>query len=165
MARDPHTGQTIRALLANIDRRPSYLALEGWWRDPEKRPALERLVEQLGTFCWSLSDFRRLSPQRHRDAAAIDVLVPGRWSMLGERWLVTDFTRAELPAPRSPLARLRDRTRRLIEPTFIVVESQPPGNRLAERPIARAIPHLRLSSTDPFDQAAEILAACTASRT
>ncbi len=61
-ARDPLTGRSISELRANLDRRPSYLALEGWWSAPEKRDALERLVLDLHTGCWSQRDLEMLDP-------------------------------------------------------------------------------------------------------
>ncbi len=67
-ARDPLTGRSIAELRANLDRRPSYLALEGWWNAPEKRPALEQLVAELNTGCWSQRDLEELAPRLLRVA-------------------------------------------------------------------------------------------------
>ena len=106
--RDPLTGRSIRELRANLDRRPSYVALEGWWCAPEKRPVIEQLVADLQTGCWSqrdLEEFARCGVLGKLDQKpfgllekTLEFLVSPSRSSFGDRWIVTDFTVADLVA-------------------------------------------------------------------
>jgi len=188
-ARDPLTGRSISELRANLDRRPSYLALEGWWSAPEKRAALERLVVELNTGCWSQRDLEELAPQirslsesSRKPFGLLEVtlgfLEARKLSSLGDQWIVTDFTVADLvwatkarwgptsrAGPGSLVSRLVTQELELIEPTFIVDGKRPAGDRPEVRALLRSTPRLRLESGGLDQQVSEILTACVATRT
>jgi len=188
-ARDPLTGRSISELRANLDRRPSYLALEGWWSAPEKRAALERLVVELNTGCWSQRDLEELAPQirslsesSRKPFGLLEVtlgfLEARKLSSLGDQWIVTDFTVADLvwaakarwgptsrAGPGSLVSRLVTQELELIEPTFIVDGKRPAGDRPEVGALLRSTPRLRLESGGLDQQVSEILTACAATRT
>jgi len=186
-ARDPLTARSISELRANLDRRPSYLALEGWWSAPEKRDALERLVVELNTGCWSHRDLEELAPRCLSEASqksfgllemTLEFLASRNLSSLGDQWVVTDFTVADLLSaaearwgptsraePGSLVSRLVTQDLELIEPTFIVDGKRPAGDRPELRALLRSTPRLSLESAGPDQQVSEILAACAATRT
>jgi len=188
-ARDPLTGRSISELRANLDRRPSYLALEGWWSAPEKRAALERLVVELNTGCWSQRDLEELAPQirslsesSRKPFGLLEVtlgfLEARKLSSLGDQWIVTDFTVADLvwaakarwgptsrAGPGSLVSRLVTQEVELIEPTFIVDGKRPAGDRPEVGALLRSTPRLRLESGGLDQQVSEILTACAATRT
>ncbi len=188
-ARDPLTGRSISELRANLDRRPSYLALEGWWSAPDKRAALERLVVELNTGCWSQRDLEELAPQirslsesSRKPFGLLEVtfgfLEARKLSSLGDPWIVTDFTVADLvwaakarwgptsrAGPGSLVSRLVTQELELIEPTFIVDGKRPAGDRPEVGALLRSTPRLRLESGGLDQQVSEILTACAATRT
>jgi len=185
-ARDPLTGRSMSELRANLDRRPSYLALEGWWSAPAKRPALEQLVADLKTGCWSQRDLETLAPCLINKASrkpfellemTLEFLASRNLSSFGDQWVVTDFTVADLAAAATarwgPLTRARrgslvrrlaTKDLELIEPTFIVSAQKPASDRPAVGAHLRSTPRLSLDSTDADQQVSEILAACAATR-
>ncbi len=187
-ARDPLTGRSISELRANLDRRPSHLALEGWCSAPEKRDALERLVLELHTGCWSQRDLEELAPQIRSLSESsrkpfglleltLGFLEARKLSSLGDQWIVTDFTVADLvwaakarwgptsrAGPGSLVSRLVTQELELIEPTFIVDGKRPAGDRSEEGALLRSTPRLRLESAGPDQQVSEILTACAATR-
>ena len=185
-ARDPLTGRTISELRANLDRRPSYLALEGWWsagKAPGSRtyccgagcPLLEpRDLEEVAN-CLSSDGIR--SPFGLLEKSLEFLAEPHR-SIWGEQWIVTDSTVADLVAAATvrwgPLSKAQpgSLTRRLatleldlVEPTFIVAGGRQAGDWPELQALLRSTPRLRLESTGPDQQVSEILAACAASRT
>jgi 2-amino-4-hydroxy-6-hydroxymethyldihydropteridine diphosphokinase len=188
-ARDPLTGRSISELRANLDRRPSHLALEGWCSAPEKRDALERLVLELHTGCWSQRDLEELAPQirslsesSRKPFGLLEVtlgfLEARKLSSLGDQWIVTDFTVADLvwaakarwgptsrAGPGSLVSRLVTQELELIEPTFIVDGKRPAGDRPEVGALLRSTPRLRLESGGLDQQVSEILTACAATRT
>ncbi len=188
-ARDPLTGRSISELRANLDRRPSHLALEGWCSAPEKRDALERLVLELHTGCWSQRDLEELAPQIRSLSESsrkpfglleltLGFLEARKLSSLGDQWIVTDFTVADLvwaakarwgptsrAGPGSLVSRLVTQELELIEPTFIVDGKRPAGDRPEVGALLRSTPRLRLESGGLDQQVSEILTACAATRT
>ena len=187
-ARDPLTGRAVSELRTNLDRRPSYLALEGWWNAPEKRPILERVVTELNTGCWSQRDLeeqtrRGLLGESNQQPFGVlertlEFLAADHRSVWGDQWIVTDFTVADLVAtatarwgpisrakPGSLVSRLAARELDLVEPTFIV-EGPGPAHRFREPgALHRSTPRLALESPAPDRQVSEIVAACAATRT
>ena len=187
-ARDLLTGRSISELRANLDRRPSYLALEGWWCAPEKRQALERLVAELNTGCWSQRDLEVLAPlggclsePSRKPFGLLEVtlgfLAARDRSIWGEQWIVTDFTVADLVAaatarwgplsraePGSLVGRLTTLELDLVEPTFIVAGKRPAGDWPEPRALLRSTPRLSLESAGLDQQVREILTACAATR-
>jgi 2-amino-4-hydroxy-6-hydroxymethyldihydropteridine diphosphokinase len=188
-ARDPLTGRSISELLTNLDRRPSYLALVGWWKAPEKRSVLQRVIEGLNTDCSSQNDqgefsqkvwLGQLSQQPFGTLErGLEFLASPMTSSLGDQWIVTDFTLDDLIAEVHPrwkslwekqrgsfVRRFEDRELALVEPTFIVVEGPRPSDdaRTAKSRL-RSTPRLWLESRHPDEQVSEILAACASTRT
>jgi 2-amino-4-hydroxy-6-hydroxymethyldihydropteridine diphosphokinase len=186
-ARDPLTGRSISELRGNLDRRPSYLALEGWWSEPEKREALERLVAELHTGCSSQRDLEELAPRCLSEASqkpfgllevTLGFLASRDSSLFGDQWIVTDFTVADLVSAAtarwgppssaeagSLVSRLETQELKLIEPTFIVSGKRPDGDWPELAGLLRSTPRLKLESESPDEQVSEILTACTATRT
>ena len=88
--------------MANLDRRPSYLALAGWWKAPEKRSTLERVIKGLNTGCWSQRDLEESAPNGWLGELSrqpfgtleksLEFLASPTTSSLGDQWIVTDFT-------------------------------------------------------------------------
>ncbi len=185
-ARDPLTGRSVRELRVNVDRRPSYLALQGWWNDPEKRPVLERLVTDLNTGCWSQRDMEELAPRLLGESnrtpfglleRTLEFLASIK-SLISEQWIVTDFTVTDVVAaaterwgpisraePGSFVGRLASRELDLVEPTFIVQSQVPSGDPRELWALLRSTPRLSLESTGTDQQVLEIVAACAATRT
>ena len=191
---EPSTGMTIASLLANLDRRPSYVAL---LRQGGNWPLIySRLVDALSAV--ELSD--RTGVPLNGDGLRQDgvegcfrlleqtaaELRKDRWTRdhLGDRWVVTDFwfDRIDFLA-RSTLAPSRFATFHdrflelrpdLIAPTFLVVDRRNPGSEIRAEwseaaPLfaapCRPLPILRPDTDDPDQLASEILAACHATRT
>src|SRR5208282_4109612 len=167
-ARDPLTGRSISELRANLDRRPSYLALEGCWSQRD----LEELAPQI----------RSLSESSRKPFGLLEVtlgfLEARKLSSLGDQWIVTDFTVADLvwaakarwgptsrAGPGSLVSRLVTQELELIEPTFIVDGKRPAGDRPEVGALLRSTPRLRLESGGLDQQVSEILTACAATRT
>ena len=188
---DPMTRRTVADLLANLDRRPSYLALEGP-DGPLKRAVFLGVTAGLGALGLAGAEVvaRRpigTDPLVHRldeleaRASRLDLRL---WPADGlrDRWLVTDFCvpldHGRALAPLIALA-LKDRgvidrryrpavdrweaaVRRALLPTFaVVIAGGPQPNRTPE---LSEEPLLWAESTDPQVVVAEILAACAASR-
>jgi len=186
---DPLTGRSISALLTNLDRRPSYLALAGWWKAPEKRGTLERVIKGLNTGCWSQRDLEEstpngllgeLSPQPFGMLEkSLEFLASPTTSSIGDQWIVTDFTIDDLVSdaqarwgplskakPGSLVRQFASRELTLVEPTFIVVdEPRPSDDQQVAKSLPRSTPRLWLESLSPDEQVSEILAACASTRT
>ncbi len=187
--RDPLTGRSIRELRANLDRRPSYLAMEGWWTDSGKRPALEQLVAELNTGCWSQRDLEQNSRQwwaRRLESAAVwaagedlEFLASSDMASFGDHWIVADFTLADLvaSAPQNNGDRFPEQVRFARRPArgsgCSIWSNRRSSSKVRGRPsdcpelrrLLRSTPRLRLESVDPELQVSEILAACAATRT
>ena len=186
--RDPLTGRSIRELRANLARRPSFLAMEGWWTDSGSAPALEQIVEELNTCCWSQRDLEQILGNGGRGGLSqqpfgllektLEFLASSDMASFGDRWIVADFTLADLVAsatkqwgpisgasPGSLVGRLAAGMLDLVEPTFIVEGPGPASDCPELRRLHGATPRLRLESVDPVLQVSEILAACAATRT
>jgi hypothetical protein len=186
---DPLTGRSIRELLANLDRRPSCLALCGPHTTALSRALVDSLsavglFESTGSDRWSEVETHDLDDSRWRESLAWKTreLHADRWSaeIWGDRWIVTDFW----------FDLLDQEARRLVLPPTFLVATHPSTywqlrRRLDPNPIGREVPILwpggdeaitRLPDRDLDaddagpDQAnldrmkAEILAACAASR-
>lgn len=184
---DPLTGRTIRDLLANLDRRPSCLTLHAFppafardvlplvirERKAVTVPGVEDPNPKAGE---SRSQSDRVGQlERRCEALSVD-----RWTRPSEdeRWVISDFwPDAEFAELRPGFGGLLSREqfeeyrRRVLAPTFVVA---PVGSR---RLFARASPYWdglgSLGNTpilevdfgaDPSAVAAEILAACDATR-
>jgi 2-amino-4-hydroxy-6-hydroxymethyldihydropteridine diphosphokinase len=188
-ARDPLTGRSVSELLANLDRRPSYLALAGWWKAPEKQGTLDRVIGELKTGCLSRRDLEgstengwlgELSPQPFGALEkSLEFLASPITSSPGDQWIVTDFTIDDLVTdanerwgplskakPGSLVRQFASRELTLVEPTFIVVDGpRPSADQRDAKPLLRSTPRLRLESLSPDEQVSEILAACASTRT
>ncbi|MGO9597024.1 MAG: 2-amino-4-hydroxy-6-hydroxymethyldihydropteridine diphosphokinase [Isosphaeraceae bacterium] len=188
-ARDPLTGRSISALLANLDRRPSYLALAGWWKTPEKRSILERVIKGLNTGCWSHRDLEESTPNGWLGELSprpfgtleksLEFMASPITSSLGDQWLVTDFTIDDLVSdaqarwgplskakPGSLVRQFANGELTLVEPTFIVVdEPRSSADQRDAKSLLRSTPRLWLESLSPDQQVSEILAACASTRT
>jgi 2-amino-4-hydroxy-6-hydroxymethyldihydropteridine diphosphokinase len=191
---DTITGRTIAQLLAGLDRRPSYLAVDGPV-GPLKDTLMERLAAELGAIALRGSDLgsggdRRKHPlqcladnlearARHLDA--------GLWPAdgLGDRWLVSDFClgldhrrmSTLLPEPGTEAAFVdatcsEELIARCQAIRDAVGRALAPtfavvlgdGPRIARRPRLRPFPLLWPESDDPGALVAEVLASCAASR-
>jgi len=188
-ARDPLTGRSIRELRANVERRPSYLTLKGWWEYPEKSPAYWRIVRELDGAALSLRErlqlgdaydvfpAERLEPYEllERMAGWLD---PRRWTGLGDQWLITDFSLREIVFNASQhwranretqlwpfIARFEQRESMLIQPTFLVYGIRSSGGHPGTGYIGHGITCLQLESKTIDEQVLEILTACAATRT
>jgi 2-amino-4-hydroxy-6-hydroxymethyldihydropteridine diphosphokinase len=183
--RHPLTGRTVAELLANLDRRPSVLALDlapaDWVESPQFGDAIVRsLAAELPAETALLGRGQRsfeFGPPwedlTQRFSAWLDKLFEtldaSRWTIarMGERWLVTDiwFDAAIDSAPHvtdgQEWALLRERLDRdrttIVEPTFAVVPFRAPQT-FARTPV------LDLEGDEPEAIVEEILAACAATR-
>ncbi|MEO6807583.1 MAG: 2-amino-4-hydroxy-6-hydroxymethyldihydropteridine diphosphokinase [Isosphaeraceae bacterium] len=191
---DPLTGRTIAMLLAKLDRRPGYIALD--LPQAQCRPVFQRLVARLTATGLSTGtdsvaaitpriipaqfreqDFLRLLDLRSQELRANR----GPSEVLEDRWLVTEFwlDRLFLDLVRSNRSAqfgihresfLKHRSQE-IEPTFVVAPPLGVGQlgrwaeqAEADRPIGSDVPILRPSSSEPDQIEVEVLAACVASR-
>jgi 2-amino-4-hydroxy-6-hydroxymethyldihydropteridine diphosphokinase len=187
--RDPLTRSSIRGLLANLDRRPSCLALQGWWTRSEKTSLYRRIVQELDGIGLSVRD--RLQNGDQIDPMLTMALEPdglleqlatwldrGRWHALGEQWLITDFALRELAGnavvhwgSRSKIetslfpfiVSIERHEQSLVKPTFVVCEPQTSSTLLTGYS-SLGTPCLRLESTTADEQISEILSACQATR-
>jgi 2-amino-4-hydroxy-6-hydroxymethyldihydropteridine diphosphokinase len=174
---DPITGWTISGLLKNLDRRPSYVALQRWSELPGSSPRFRRIVQELDAVGFSKRDALQLGEEPYATCFDPDLdpdeslnqmvewLSLDRWSHLGDRWLVTDFSYREILIDAGFLwdldwnlltpfiERLQQREPFLIQPTFMVGGHRGPGT-----------PCLRLGSVTPEEEISEILSACAATR-
>jgi 2-amino-4-hydroxy-6-hydroxymethyldihydropteridine diphosphokinase len=99
---DPTTGRMIASLLANLDRKPRLVAIDGWDGD-RKAEVFERLVEELPGFGISASDlgpprqfttsdpFGDITREIERKAEALKA---SRWAVetLRVPWIVADYS-------------------------------------------------------------------------
>jgi 2-amino-4-hydroxy-6-hydroxymethyldihydropteridine diphosphokinase len=187
-SRDPLTGRSISELRANLERRPSYLAIKGWWEELETRAAYERIVRELDGVGLSLRDNLhlgdshdvflsvQLNPHKLLDRMALWLDSP-RWSGLGDQWLITDFWLREIVvnAPQHwptkwesklfPfIARLEEYESRLIQPTFLVHGNRTTGGARPTRNTSPDIAYIELESETIDEKVSEILTACAATR-
>jgi 2-amino-4-hydroxy-6-hydroxymethyldihydropteridine diphosphokinase len=177
---DTVTGRSIAALLANLDRRPSYLALHG------ESPLLEAVYEGVvaGLAAFGIQREKTPVPDLKQEASLIqsDLWPPER---LAGRWLVSDFSfdhdqllcihgqplwKPEVP--RDSKVSIHERVvlenelsqsnGNLVRPTFVVVLDE--NSRLARAPRVSQIPLLWPEGTEPRSIIAEILATCAGTR-
>jgi 2-amino-4-hydroxy-6-hydroxymethyldihydropteridine diphosphokinase len=138
---DPYSGKTIRQLLENLDRRPSYLVIGVRWQRAARQAIFKEIVRRLNAV--PVADFagvRSASWQARsptlklaRRSALLNIAARGELShsiSRGERWIVSNFTMqesiSELAAsyrndPEKMLALLRlyrDTEQRALQPTF-----------------------------------------------
>lgn len=190
---DPLTGRTIAELLANLDRRPCYMALD--LPRNQGRKLFRSLVAKLmaaglcegsypilsipHSFSWQVRKqlFARFLGEKTLE------LRSDRWSteIWGDRWLVTEYWLDRLflsLVGADELTRLvgvresfLEHRMRTIQPTFVVAPRLAPGRLTAwaeemrpNRPIGSDVPILRPEATDSEGVLAEVLAACSACR-
>src|SRR5579864_4624704 len=145
---DPLTRRSVAQLLANLDRRPSYVALSQFWDAPRSLgPIFEQVVARLGAVSiGGLTDSMHGSLRDHLLSLSYDdaeillerwtrELRVERWRDLGERWLVTDFwfDSALAFGPQHPVEHRRgvsvfekfaSAVRQVVAPTFVVFPHQ-----------------------------------------
>lgn len=187
--RDPLTGRSISELRANLDRRPSYLALKAWWEHPEKSSAFQRIVRELDGVGLSQRESLQLSEAYDAFLAVrlkpyellermVGWLDSRRWTGLGDQWLITDFSLREIVVNAAQhwranwetqlwpfIARLEQHESMLIQPTFLVYGIRSSGGPPGTGYIGHGISCLQLESRTSDEQISEILTACTATRT
>ena len=181
---DPGTMQTIAALLANLDRLPRFLAIDGP-SGPDRAALFRRLVDELPGF--GLCEMDVTSPTTSTDDPAeallaplrrkFDALRPAHWPAEGLRvpWIVADFFldfdryRVAESTWWNSLPRLEwvDRrqsfqdslsdlsTRPILAPTLAVILPGDPRS-----PFQSRFPLLRPDSTNLVAIVAEVLATC-----
>jgi 2-amino-4-hydroxy-6-hydroxymethyldihydropteridine diphosphokinase len=185
--KDPLTGCSMEELLANLDRRPSCLALYGWWTQPERTSLYRRIVHELwGTSLSArerldLGDQRdplltlRMEPQRLLEQMA-RWLDRERWKELGVQWLITDFALRELATNATVhwakendmrlaffIAQLEKLERSLVKPTFVVRDPHMTSG-LNTGYSCKGTPCLQLEATTEDEQVSEIRWACVSTR-
>jgi 2-amino-4-hydroxy-6-hydroxymethyldihydropteridine diphosphokinase len=139
---DPITGRSIAQLLANLDRRPSMIAIHAGLRDSLTDPDFDdRVVEQLAEKLGAESirspgvELAPGDPSR-TPAEAMDEWLQSRvreldrkrWTAasLGERWLVCGYWFDALASPsRFEPAAILAAHRQIVEPTFVVALGAP----------------------------------------
>lgn len=178
---DPITGRTLSQLLAHLDRRPSYVAIEAP-PGPNRTALFDRLVAGLVAVGLRQAVVPPTPGEGPSEAAyladvqrRVDTLATHRWPP-SERWMVSDFC-LELEcgrfAPRSRTAPAEldsDASRAwgnrspldVLTPTFAVVLSG--ENRPSRVPGLAPFPILWIEAASHEALVAEILAACAASR-
>jgi len=176
---DPMTRRTIADLLANLDRKPRLLALDGP-RGKTKATVFRLLIESLPAFGVEESDdpgdpFERIG----RKAEALH---PGRWAAetLRAPWIVADYClpldllRASttsdwggrlgspesggMPAYHMGLRRARVAAGKALAPTILA--ALPADHEIRRRPGLLQTPLLRIESDEPDAIVAEVLATC-----
>jgi 2-amino-4-hydroxy-6-hydroxymethyldihydropteridine diphosphokinase len=178
---DPLTRRTIAELLANLDRRPSYLALcFGCGSSNRRRRIFRKVVDALSAAGLSQGEKGWLEYPAWRESMIgrwSDDLRDDRWTeaLWGDRWLVTDFWFDELafgPGFRGLPDDLRSARRGLIAPTFVVVPRPFFKDIIAiveceipEWPIGGVgVPLFVPDAGDDEGLVAEVVTACLASR-
>jgi 2-amino-4-hydroxy-6-hydroxymethyldihydropteridine diphosphokinase len=176
---DTVSGGRIAELLANLDRRPSYVALHG------EGPLLESVYEGVVSGLSALGVRRGAAvPDIEQENLSIQSkLWPPEW--LGERWIVSDFSleidcllgiggwppwKPEVPGGRKVTiddwVALEERLSRSIgdplRPTFVVVLDR--TRRLARKPLSGKPPRLWPEGTEPRAIVSEVLATCAGTR-
>ncbi|MFO0910025.1 MAG: 2-amino-4-hydroxy-6-hydroxymethyldihydropteridine diphosphokinase [Isosphaeraceae bacterium] len=170
----PRYRRTAAQLLAHIDRRPSLLALPGWWERRDLAPILDRVA---GCLAGRLVHAREA---KHERPSAIDpasqesllarppgtLLAPGQFGSPepGDTWLIADF----LPLPLrtgessgSSLATAEDGPIPLTLPTLVAQFSDHEPESITED---LGIPILRLRGSSPEEWVEELISACLATR-
>lgn len=178
--RDPLTRKTIPQLLAHLDRRPSYVAIDGP-AGPLRSILFERLVAGLGAVgVRQDASMPRAGGRNGLSRDLDDVAARARQLAEGCRaaddgWLVSDFCldlercrpplRVEAPAAADVQAEAASSAALgdvAPEPTFAVVLGSRPG--LDRRGGVAPFPLLWIAQEDPEPVVAEVRAACAASR-
>ena len=174
-ATDPITGRTVAGLLANLDRRPSYLALSRWWTDARYEAPFQRLASELGAVALRALDDAPPAPRPDRfrsriggEPAAllarwVDRLRADRYGALGDRWLISDFAYREAAFEVAPGA-VDLAEDAVLPPTLIVLGPRPEGAERVGGFLSVGLPSLWLDAQDPDGIVAEVLAACAATR-
>lgn len=166
---EPCTGRTVAELLANLDRRPSFVALHH--RCAARETLFSRLVPKLSAIGLYYGEVPAADgPEsenwydRRRRELRAENWPAATW---GDRLLVTDVWFDDPPregaCPRGGPSRLQDESaearRRIIAPTFVVAPRDsgfPPSTSVT--------PTLWLEADDTEVMAEEIASACKASR-
>jgi 2-amino-4-hydroxy-6-hydroxymethyldihydropteridine diphosphokinase len=187
---DPGTMQTIAALLANLDRRPRFLAIDGP-PGPNKAALFRRLVDELPGFALIEADVTSPPLSTADPAEALldplrrkaDALRPVHWPTeeLRVPWIVADFffdfdvrltaeSRWWTSFPRSEWIERRESfqvslldvsTRPTLTPTLaVILPGDPADPRSRRAPFQSSTPLLRPDSGDGEALAAEVLATC-----
>jgi 2-amino-4-hydroxy-6-hydroxymethyldihydropteridine diphosphokinase len=187
---EPTTGRTIANLLANLDRKPRLVAIDGWDGD-RKAAVFERLVEELPGFGISASDL--VPPNEHPISdfyktigddleQKAEALKATRWAVetLRVPWIVADYSldfdifRATMSDPRKVQAGPDARARHDAHLEWkgringlLKIALPPtfvlvlPGDRDRKRRLGLTSPPLLWSETDDPDAVvAEVLATC-----
>jgi 2-amino-4-hydroxy-6-hydroxymethyldihydropteridine diphosphokinase len=143
---DPLTGKTVEDLLSNLDRRPSYVAIDGLPGSGLPRRIAQRVSDVLGGLVQSRREPR--TPEHEGDPPTrFDQLTSSKvelqktrdlsWSMPGDRWIVSDYSvdldllrlgsvTARLRAEQPRSSRVHEKTRRLGEESLIRPEAVTP---------------------------------------
>lgn len=185
--KDPLSGCPISELRSNLDRRPSCLALKGWWEEPASSAGYEHIVQELDGIGLSLRQNLQLGDRYDPLLPAelephdllkqiVEWLDPRQWYALGSRWLITDFHLHEIvinaaehwseefEGPFWPFVHcLEEREASVIKPTFVVHRSIP-GSSPFEGYTSRGTVCLRLECNTVDEEISEILHACAATR-
>lgn len=146
---DPVTGQTVAALLENLDRRPSYVAIDdpqGDWGDALYVP----LVSALGA---------RVITCPLVDRGPHDFRIENWSDDLGrERWVVANCWHARFEAAFDRTNQATEPSPDLFQPTFVV------GAAPADKAWIRGTPRLNVDPRDAAAALEKVLAACAATR-
>lgn len=177
---DPLTNRGIPWLLDNLDRRPSYVAIDGL-AGPFRSSLFDRLVSSLDAVPIRWADATSSRGQRGDRAGDLDrleanaqALHANRWPAR-DRWIASDFCldlelrrfQRTRPLPTTLEGHARESrassvAKSALAPTFAVVLGGDAGPRRG--PFLTRYPLLWIASEDPEEVAAEVLAACAASR-
>lgn len=191
---DPITRLSIYSLLANLDRRPSYVALSLGGMEPTSRRAIFRLLTDslsaagLSEGLWPHRDPSPLDPHAPATDRAGDLAIEARghdlrirrWSeeLWDDRWIISDdwFDLTPPPGGGVPPLRFSEIRREVLQPTFVVL-SGPDHEALASAiasgrfedvggwPIGGSSPPIYVpESTHPEAFVSEILTQCSATR-
>jgi 2-amino-4-hydroxy-6-hydroxymethyldihydropteridine diphosphokinase len=167
-------GRNLAQWLANLERRPSYLAIAGWGSDRATLSAifdlLVRSLDAAGVSEVPLENQARADPEQILKRR-LAILRGEHRSTLGHRWLVSDFFLPEIEvpglkrlswtAPHEEGRRYRvDFSEQVPHPTFIAT----PKRNLARLRRVCQLPMVPIQSQDPEQIVSEILVACAATR-